>query len=38
MREEKMESLDMVADQAQKYVDAAESTEKNNSEIHLLQK
>lgn len=38
MREEKMESLDMVADQAQKYVDVAESTEKNNSEIHLLQK
>jgi hypothetical protein len=28
MREEKMESLDMVADQAQKYVDAAESTKK----------
>ncbi|WEK68853.1 MAG: hypothetical protein P0Y62_13470 [Candidatus Chryseobacterium colombiense] len=38
MREEKMESLDEVADQAQKYVDAAESAEKNNSEIHLLQK
>jgi len=38
MRESKMESLDEVADQAQKYVDAAESTEKNNSEIHLLQK
>lgn len=38
MREGKMESLDEVADQAQKYIDAAESTEKNNSEIHLLQK
>ncbi|PJJ64517.1 hypothetical protein [Chryseobacterium geocarposphaerae] len=38
MREGKMESLDEVADQAQKYIDAAESAEKNNSEIHLLQK
>lgn len=38
MRESKMESLDEVADQVQKYVDAAESAEKNNSEIHLLQK
>lgn len=38
MRDGKMDSLDEVADQAQKYVDAAESTEKNNSEIHLLQK
>ncbi|WP_426275032.1 hypothetical protein ACN9MN_11655 [Chryseobacterium sp. S-02] len=38
MREGKMESLDMVADQAQKFIDTAESTEKDNSEIHLLQK
>lgn len=38
MRDGKMESLDEVADQAQKYIDAAESAEKNNSEIHLLQK
>lgn len=38
MREGKMQTLDEVADQAQKYVDAAESAEKNNSEIHLLQK
>lgn len=38
MRDGKMDILDEVADQAQKFIDAAESTEKNNSEIHLLQK
>lgn len=38
MREGKMENLDEAADQAQKFVDAAGSTEKENSEIHLLQK
>ncbi|WBV59302.1 hypothetical protein PFY12_09545 [Chryseobacterium camelliae] len=38
MRDGKMESLDEAADQAQKFVDAAGSTEKDNSEIHLLQK
>lgn len=38
MREGKMESLDETADQAQKFVDAAGSIEKDNSEIHLLQK
>lgn len=38
MREGKMQTLDEAADQAQKYVDEAESAEKNNSEIHLLQK
>lgn len=32
------EALETAADQAQKFVDAAESLEKNNSEIHLLQK
>ncbi|MDQ1160087.1 hypothetical protein QE422_000455 [Chryseobacterium sp. SORGH_AS 447] len=31
-------ALEETADQAQKFVDAAESLEKNNSEIHLLQK
>lgn len=38
MREGKMLELDAVADQAQKFIDAAESIEKENSEIHLLQK
>jgi len=38
MREGKMQELDAVADQAQKFIDAAESVEKENSEIHLLQK
>ncbi|AYN00774.1 hypothetical protein [Chryseobacterium sp. 3008163] len=38
MREGKMQELDAVADQAQKYIDAAGSTDKDNSEIHLLQK
>ncbi len=38
MRDGKIESLDEVADQAQKFIDRAESVEKNNSEIHLLQK
>ncbi|MGO4709823.1 hypothetical protein AB4Y90_12045 [Chryseobacterium sp. 2TAF14] len=38
MREGKMQELDATADQAQKFVDAAESLEKENSEIHLLQK
>ena len=38
MREGKMDQLDEIADQAQKYVDAAENVEKNNSEIKLLQK
>lgn len=38
MREGKMQDLDAVADQAQKYIDAAESVDKENSEIHLLQK
>jgi len=38
MREGKMESLDETADQAQKFVDTAGSIEKDNSEIHLLQK
>lgn len=38
MRDEKMQNLDNVADQAQKFVDAAEASENNNSEIHLLQK
>lgn len=32
------EALETAADQAQKFVAAAESLEKNNSEIHLLQK
>ncbi|KAA0129865.1 hypothetical protein FY557_03915 [Chryseobacterium sp. SN22] len=32
------QALEETADQAQKFVDAAESLEKNNSEIHLLQK
>lgn len=38
MREGKMQELDDVSDQAQKYIDMAESVEKGNSEIHLLQK
>ncbi|KQR95220.1 hypothetical protein ASG01_05060 [Chryseobacterium sp. Leaf180] len=38
MREGKMDDLDAIADQAQKFVDVAESVEKNNSEIKLLQK
>lgn len=38
MRENKMDALDATADQAQKFVDAAESLDKENSEIHLLQK
>lgn len=38
MREGKMQELDAVADQAQKYIDAAGSADKDNSEIHLLQK
>lgn len=38
MREGKMQDMDGVADQAQKFIDAAESIEKENSEIHLLQK
>ncbi|KIC61791.1 hypothetical protein [Chryseobacterium taiwanense] len=38
MREGKMDDLDEVADQAQKFIDMAGSTETNNSEIHLLQK
>lgn len=38
MREGKMQELDAVADQAQKYIDAAGSVDKDNSEIHLLQK
>ncbi|WP_159472509.1 hypothetical protein [Chryseobacterium sp. 18068] len=38
MREGKMQDMDAVADQAQKFIDAAESVEKENSEIHLLQK
>ncbi len=32
------QALEEMADQAQKFVDAAEAMEKNNSEIHLLQK
>ncbi|WP_294286975.1 hypothetical protein [uncultured Chryseobacterium sp.] len=32
------QALEETADQAQKFVDAAEAMEKNNSEIHLLQK
>lgn len=32
------QALEETADQAQKFVDAAQSMEKNNSEIHLLQK
>ena len=38
MREGKMQELDAVADQAQKHIDAAGSADKDNSEIHLLQK
>lgn len=38
MREGKIQELDAVADQAQKYIDAAGSVNKDNSEIHLLQK
>ncbi len=38
MRENKLEELDAIADQAQKYIDAAAGIEKENSEIHLLQK
>lgn len=38
MREGKMQELDATADQAQKFIDVAESIEKENSEIHLLQK
>lgn len=38
MREGKMQDLDAVADQAQKYIDVAGSADKDNSEIHLLQK
>lgn len=38
MREGKMQELDAVADQAQKYIDAAGTADKDNSEIHLLQK
>ncbi|WP_435525539.1 hypothetical protein [Chryseobacterium indoltheticum] len=34
----KMQDMDAVADQAQKYIDVAENLEKENSEIHLLQK
>ena len=37
MRENKLQSLDEVADQAQKYVDEAQNVEKN-AEIQLLQK
>jgi hypothetical protein len=37
MRENKLQSLDEVADQAQKYIDEAQSVEKN-AEIQLLQK
>jgi len=38
MREGKLQELDAVSDQAQKYIDAAGNAEKGNSEIHLLQK
>lgn len=38
MREGKMQELDAVADQSQKYIDAVGSADKDNSEIHLLQK
>lgn len=38
MREGKMDALDGVADEAQKYVDEAGKLSENNSEIHLLQK
>jgi len=38
MSEGKVQDLDAVSDQAQKFIDAAESLEKSNSEIHLLQK
>lgn len=39
MREGKMQDLDMVAGQADKYLDSAESTgQKDNAEIHLLRK
>lgn len=38
MRENKLEELDALTDQAQKYIDAATAIEKENSEIHLLQK
>ncbi|CAD7805735.1 hypothetical protein CHRY9390_01411 [Chryseobacterium aquaeductus] len=38
MREGKTQGLDEAADQAQKYVDSADNLEKDNSEIHLLQK
>lgn len=38
MREGKTQELDAVSELAQKYIDAAENTEKQNSEVHLLQK
>lgn len=38
MRENKLGELDALTDQAQKYIDAATGIEKENSEIHLLQK
>ncbi|MBW8522084.1 hypothetical protein K0U91_06320 [Chryseobacterium chendengshani] len=38
MQEGKLQELDAIADQAQKYIEAAASIEKENSEIHLLQK
>lgn len=38
MREGKMQELDAVANQAQKYIDAAGGADRDNSEIHLLQK
>jgi len=38
MREGKLQELDEVADQAQKYIAAAGSADQGNSEIHLLQK
>lgn len=38
MREKKLDQLDAIADQAQKFVDAAMASEPDNSEIYLLQK